>query len=185
MTFGLHLISYVLALETHIKLLAKGVQGLYQLLQRGESLPGGPLQIDKAEQPLVHDILDRLGVLEVAHQHSTYQWDPAVMNRLVYPWEASQPNARRTSAPENSLSIWSSDHLSNQITYNSYHDAYGLDNATLNTAFDPTVDTAFDSTLETTFDPILDPALHAGSSTNMYVGQEMKQSDWIMGSHLG
>lgn len=208
-TFGLYLISYVLTLETHIKLLARGVQGLYQLLQRGESLPGGPLHIDKAEQPLLHDILDRLGVLEVAHQHSTFRWDPAVVDRLIYPWEASQQSSLplRSSAPDSSLSVWPSD-LSNQLTHNSYHGAYDLETTSLNnfypalnTAFDPALNTAFSSALGTTFntalnpalgptlnptlDPTLNPALHTASSTNMYVEQEMKQNDWTIGLHLG
>jgi hypothetical protein len=45
--------------------------------------------------------------------------------------------------------------------------------------------TTFNTTLNPALDPTLDPALHTASSTNMYVGQEMKQNDWTIGLHLG
>ncbi|KAF1967658.1 hypothetical protein BU23DRAFT_658483 [Bimuria novae-zelandiae CBS 107.79] len=158
--------SYVLALETHIKLLARGIQELYQLLQRGQSLPGGPLQIAEAGQPLIHDILDRLGLLAVTQQHSTFQWDPAIVDRLVHPWEASEPNPLplRTLAPENFSSNWPSNPLENQLTHNPYHGVYGLE-------------TGLDTTA-------LDSALQAASSMDMFAAQDM-QDGWIMGLHLG
>ena len=173
-TFGLHLISYVLTLETHVKLLARGIQGMYQLIQHGESLPGGPLQIDEAGNPLLHDILDRLGVLEGAQQHNTFQWNPAVVNRLVYSWETSQPNLLplHTSAPEDPPNVWRSDQLSNHFTYN---DTYDLDATIFNTVFDTTLNAVVDPAVDTVFNPTL--------STDIHVEQEIKQNDWIMGLH--
>lgn len=186
MTFSLHLISYVLALETHLKLSAMGILGLYRLVQSGQSLPGGPLQLDEAGNPLINDILDRLGVLSVAYQHSTFQWDPAVVNRLVYPWEALQPNPLPlpTSAPDNSPHVWPSDNLSNQLIHNSYRGANFLESTTFTTDFDPSLDTAFTPALDTTLDSTLDTTLQVASSMDMYVDQGMQQDDW-MGLHLG
>ncbi|KAF9729871.1 C6 transcription factor [Paraphaeosphaeria minitans] len=162
--------SYVLALETHLKLSAMGILGLYRLVQSGQSLPGGPLQLDEAGNPLINDILDRLGVLSVAYQHSTFKWDPAVVNRLVYPWEALQPNPLPlpTSAPDNSPHVWPSDNLSNQLIHNPYRGANFLESTTFTTDFDPSLDTA----------------LQVASSMDMYVDQGMQQDDW-MGLHLG
>ncbi|KAL8718911.1 MAG: hypothetical protein Q9225_004014 [Loekoesia sp. 1 TL-2023] len=50
-------------LERQQAQLIAGVQGLHQMIQKGEGLPTEPLETSRTGQPLVHQVLQRLGVL--------------------------------------------------------------------------------------------------------------------------
>lgn len=52
-------------LERQQAQLIAGIQAFYSMVQKGERLPPKPSEINRLGQPLVHQILQRLGVLDV------------------------------------------------------------------------------------------------------------------------
>ncbi|KAL8733266.1 MAG: hypothetical protein Q9181_003661 [Wetmoreana brouardii] len=58
-------VRYVQMLERQQTQLIAGLQALYQMMQQGQQLTGGPLHTNDNGRPLVHKILERLGVLDV------------------------------------------------------------------------------------------------------------------------
>ncbi|KAL8838752.1 MAG: hypothetical protein Q9170_002001 [Blastenia crenularia] len=77
---------YVQMLERQQTQLIAGVQGLHQMLQNGERLPPELLEANKIGQPLVHQILQRLGVLEAGD-----------------PWDEIDPEECKSESPSTEL----------------------------------------------------------------------------------
>ncbi|KAL8690741.1 MAG: hypothetical protein Q9218_003883 [Villophora microphyllina] len=58
--------GYVQMLERQQEQLIAGLQAVHRMMQQGKSLPEEPLDIMSQGQPLVHTILQRLGVLDTS-----------------------------------------------------------------------------------------------------------------------
>ncbi|KAL9028744.1 MAG: hypothetical protein Q9196_002936 [Gyalolechia fulgens] len=91
-------------LERQQAQLIAGVQGLHQMNQKGERVPAEPLEANGIGQPLVHQILQRLGVLDAGDP-----WDeiePEISeaeSRTAEPDPASDP-----MSPPESQYLWPS-----------------------------------------------------------------------------
>lgn len=73
-------------LERQQAQLIAGVQGLHQMIQKGDGLPLGALETSRTGQPLVHQILQRLGVLEADD-----------------PWDEIDPEECKSESPSTEL----------------------------------------------------------------------------------
>lgn len=76
------------------------VREMYRLLQNGERWPGEPLRLAHHGQPLTHDILERLNLLEVKGEggstHNGFEEDLSVLERRAMMGEsATRKRSRR------------------------------------------------------------------------------------------
>ncbi|KAI4172518.1 MAG: hypothetical protein LQ343_003512 [Gyalolechia ehrenbergii] len=73
---------YVQMLERQQAQLIAGIQGLHQMNQTGERVPVEPLEANRIGQPLVHQILQKLGVLDAGD-----------------PWDEIEPDICKSESP--------------------------------------------------------------------------------------
>jgi len=106
-------------LEQQQTQLVASVREMYRLLQNGERWPGEPLKLAHHGQPLTHDILERLNLLEVKGEggstHDGFEEDLFVLERRARMGEAAAP--KRSQRQESVSSESDHEHHSSSSSY--------------------------------------------------------------------
>ncbi|KAJ5813394.1 Zn(II)2Cys6 transcription factor [Penicillium pulvis] len=89
--------GYTTFLEEQQGWLIHGLRELYRHVQAGDGWPGEPLSCEADGQPLVHDILSRLGSLDQPHVESTAITESAQTSR--HQQKLQDQNARQMQQP--------------------------------------------------------------------------------------